>query len=193
MKTKRLGYSRVSSKSASLDLQLEALEKAGCDQIFSEKISGKNRKRPQLEKLLNLMDSNTTIICTKCDRLGRSVLDLCQIAKEIEEAGADLVFLEQGIDTSNPTGKMMFQILAVVSEFERSLITGRMMDAKRAAMEKGKKMGRKIKTSAIQDEQMVKMYQERVPWNDIAETFGVTRQTVYRRIKHLIDDSKLAN
>ncbi|MGB1782471.1 MAG: recombinase family protein, partial [Limisphaerales bacterium] len=53
----------------------------------------------------------TTIICTKCDRLGRSVLDLCQIAKEIEEAGADLVFLEQGIDTSNPTGKMMFQIL----------------------------------------------------------------------------------
>ena len=139
------------------------------------------------------MDSNTTIICTKCDRLGRSVLDLCQIAKEIDEARVDLVFLEQGIDTSNPTGKMMFQILAVVSEFERSLITGRMIDAKRAAMEKGKKMGRKVKTSSIQDAQMVKMYQERVPWNDIAEAFGVTRQTVYRRIKHLIDDSKLAN
>ena len=193
MKTKRLGYCRVSTTQQSLDLQLEALEKAGCDQIFSEKISGKNRKRPELEKMLSLMDSNTTIICTKCDRLGRSVLDLCQIAKEIEEAGADLVFLEQGIDTSNPTGKMMFQILAVVSEFERSLITGRMMDAKRAAMEKGKKMGRKVKTSSIQDAQMVKMYQERVPWNDIAEAFGVTRQTVYRRIKHLIDDSKLAN
>ena len=86
----------------------------------------------------------------------------------------------------------MFQILAVVSEFERSLITGRMMDAKRAAMEKGKKMGRKVKTSSIQYAQMVKMYQERVPWNDIAEAFGVTRQTEYRRIKHLIDDSKLA-
>ena len=188
---KKFGYARVSTGEQSLDAQIEKLQAAGCDSIFAEKLSGKNRRRPKLEEMLKLMDADTSIVCSKLDRLGRSTLDLCNIAKEIETAGAQLVFLDQSIDTSNPTGRMMFQMLAVIAEFERSMITSRTQGARKAAMARGKKMGRKSKTSVIQNEQMISMYRDGKTWDEIGAAFGIGRGTVYNRIKHLIAQGRL--
>ena len=188
----KYGYARVSTKTQDLKTQITRLEEAICDRVFSDKLSGKNRKRPQLEEMLGLLKKGDSVVVAKLDRLGRSTLDVCKIAQEIAEAEANLVFLDQGIDTSTATGKMMFQMLAVIAEFERSLITQRTQEGRAAAMKAGKKMGRTPRTTAKQNEQMVEMYKQGKSWNDIAETFDVNRMTVYRRIKHLIGETKLA-
>ena len=188
----KYGYARVSTKTQELKTQIRSLEDAKSDHIFSDKLSGKNRNRPQLEEMLGLLKKGDSVVVTKLDRLGRSTLDVCKIAQEIGDAGADLIFLEQGIDTSTPAGRLMFQMFAAFAEFERSMIVERTMLGRETAIAAGKKMGRKSATTAKQDEQMIEMYKSGNSWNDIAECFGVNRMTVYRRIKHLIDEGKLA-
>jgi len=187
----KYGYARVSTKTQDLKTQITRLEEAKCDRVFSDKLSGKNRKRPQLQEMLSLLKKGDSVVVVELSRLGRSTLDVCKIAQEIAEAESNLVFLEQGIDTSTATGKMMFQMLAVIAEFERSLITQRTQEGRAAAMKAGKKMGRTPRTTAKQNEQMVEMYKQGKSWNDIADTFNVNRMTVYRRIKHLIGETKL--
>ena len=184
----KIGMARTSSEAqqSGLDIQVEMLEKEGCERIYSEKLSGKDRNRPQLQEMLRNLRKGDTVVAKSIDRVARSMHDLSNIAKEIEEKGANLKFLDQNIDTTEPTGKLLFNILGSLAEFERTLINERTKSGRENAKRNGIKFGRKKATNKNQDAQMVLAYQQGRTWKEIADTFNVSRQLVYRRIRSVI-------
>ncbi|GAA0209808.1 recombinase family protein [Kangiella japonica] len=138
-----IGYARVSTTGQKLDVQLDALNAQGCTKIYQEKRSGKTANRPELEKMLDYVREGEAIVVTKLDRLGRSVADLANISKLLDEKGVGLIVLDQGIDTTTPHGKLMFHMIASVAEFELSLRYERQMEGIAKAKEQGIKFGRK--------------------------------------------------
>ena len=181
----KIGMARTSTEAqeSGLQIQIEMLEKEGCERIYSEKLSGKDRNRPKLEEMLRNLRKGDTVVAKSIDRVARSMHDLSNIAKEIEEKGANLKFLDQNIDTTEPTGKLLFNILGSLAEFERSLINSRTKAGRENAKKNGIKFGRKKSTNKNQDAQMILAYQQGRTWKEIAETFGVSRQLVWRRIR----------
>jgi hypothetical protein len=117
----------VSTTDQNPDAQRDALDAAGCEQIFIEKASGKLASRPELEKALLVANRpGDQLVVTKLDRLGRTLVNLIELSKDrLESRGVDLVVLDQGIDTSTAVGRMFFQILGAIAEFERPLMSER--------------------------------------------------------------------
>jgi DNA invertase Pin-like site-specific DNA recombinase len=114
----RIGYGRVSTREQNPDAQRDALNTAGCEQVFVDKASGKLARRPELDKaLLAANRSGDQLVVTKLDRLGRSLEHLISLSASLQDAGVDLVVLDQGIDTSTAVGRMFFQILGAIAEF----------------------------------------------------------------------------
>jgi DNA invertase Pin-like site-specific DNA recombinase len=179
----RIGYCRVSTAGQSLDNQLEKL--GDCEKVYSEKLSGA-KMRPELEQALDFIREGDSLVVTKLDRLARSLSDLCKISELIESKRANLVILDQQIDTSTPTGKLMFNMIGAIAEFERTLINERTKEGQQAAMEKGVKFGAKPKLDDKQKEKLVEMIEAKeLTKVEIAEYFGVTRDTVYRLYREM--------
>jgi DNA invertase Pin-like site-specific DNA recombinase len=177
-------YSRVSTQHQDLTSQSEALKVGGydIDEIFEEKISGKNKNRPKLQEMLSKLRKDDKVIVTKLDRLARSLKDLLDISDEIHEKKCDLVILDQNIDTSQPTGRLVFSMLGALAEFERSLIVERTSAGRKIAKENGVKFGRKPKTTD-RDLALIKvLHQEGRSYNEIANQLGLSRITVYRKL-----------
>jgi DNA invertase Pin-like site-specific DNA recombinase len=125
----RIGYGRVSTRDQHPEAQHDALAAAGCEQIFIDKASGKLARRPELDKaLLSANRSGDQLVITKLDRLGRSLEHLIELSKLLQTRGVDLVVLDQGIDTSTAVGRMFFQILGAIAEFEHALMSERTLD-----------------------------------------------------------------
>ena len=122
----KVGYARVSSVGQSLDVQREKLD--GCDKLFEEKRSGTTDARPQLKECLNYVRDGDQLIVTRIDRLARSTLHLCQIAETLKQKGVDLVVLDQNIDTSDATGRLLFNMLGAIGQFETEIRAERQMD-----------------------------------------------------------------
>jgi DNA invertase Pin-like site-specific DNA recombinase len=121
----RIGYGRVSTRDQHPEGQQDALGAAGCDQVFIDKASGKLARRPQLDKaLLSANRAGDQLVVTKLDRLGRSLEHLIELSKQLQARSVDLVVLDQGIDTSSAVGRMFFQILGSIAEFEHALMSG---------------------------------------------------------------------
>jgi predicted site-specific integrase-resolvase len=134
----RVGYARVSSVGQKLDVQLEKL--ADCDRVYHEKISaGSTKLRLELQKALDFVRDEDVFVVTKLDRLARSVIDLSMIVQRLEEKKVDLVVLDQGIDTTTIYGRLQFNILASIGEFERGLIGERSREGREKAMARGVK------------------------------------------------------
>src|SRR5688500_4553940 len=119
--TTRLGYARVSRTDQRLENQTDALRAAGVVRIFSEKVSGAKDDRPELAALLDYARPGDAIVVWRLDRLARSVKELIKIAAELEARGIQLISLTENIDTTTPTGRLVFHIFAAVAEFERNL------------------------------------------------------------------------
>ena len=120
------GYARVSTEDQTLGLQQTELQDKGCNKIFAEKISGARSDRPQLTKLLKALKPGDVVVVTKLDRLARSTVDLQNILQSIKTASADFKVLDTpSLDTTNPYGKLLFDILGALAEFERSMIKTR--------------------------------------------------------------------
>ena len=134
----KVGYARVSTREQNLDLQIEALKKAGCEKIFSEKKSG-IRERPELEAALEYLRPEDTFVVYKFDRIGRSLKDLLTRVSSLHERGIKIISIKDNIDTSSTSGKLMMHIFASLAEFERDLIVDRTTAGRKAAMAKGKK------------------------------------------------------
>lgn len=190
MNTMKLGYARVSTLGQSLETQREKLEGYGCSRIYEEKKSGKTREgREELNKLLDGIRPGDSLVCTKLDRLARSVLDLCQIAKAVESIGASLVVLDDNIDTSTPQGKLFFHLLASIGEFERALILSRTDEGRREALKKQKDTGKRIfgppdKLTSYQIEQLRKEFKDfKGPKRELAAGYGISLATLYRLAK----------
>jgi DNA invertase Pin-like site-specific DNA recombinase len=145
--------------------------------------------RPELDKALDALREGDQLVVTKLDRLGRSLENLIELSKRLEAAGVDLVVLDQGIDTSTAIGRMFFQILGAVAEFEHALMSERTVYGLAAARARGRTGGQKPKLGPRQVKLAREMYDEVAPdgkrrWTvqQIADEFGVTRPTIYRHL-----------
>jgi DNA invertase Pin-like site-specific DNA recombinase len=137
----QVGYARVSSVGQSLAVQLDKLQH--CDRVFQETISGAAGKRPRLEACLEYVREGDTLVVTRLDRLARSTLHLCQIAAELARKQVHLQVLDQHLDTSDATGRLLFHMLGAIAQFETKLRAERQMDGIQKARARGVHLGRK--------------------------------------------------
>ncbi|WP_293650318.1 recombinase family protein [Thiolapillus sp.] len=180
----RIGYARVSTQDQNPDLQLDALKKAGCEEIFQEKFSGKNAVRPELENCLRMLRGGDVLVVWRLDRLGRSLKDLVGIVSTLENRGVGFQSLTENIDTVSAGGKLVFHIFGALAEFEHSLIRERTVAGLAAARARGRKGGRKpsmtksdVRKAAamLRDPQMTK--------TEVAQHFRISRVTLNNSLK----------
>ena len=138
-----IGYARVSTHDQNLDSQLDALQKADCEQIFQEKITGKIKDRPELISCLKALRKGDVLIVWKLDRLARSLKDLVEIITDLNQREIGFKSLTEAIDTTSATGRLVFHIFGALAEFEHSLIRERTIAGLDAARARGRKGGRK--------------------------------------------------
>jgi DNA invertase Pin-like site-specific DNA recombinase len=178
-----VGYARVSTTDQNPDAQTDALASAGCEKVFIDHASGTLARRTELDNALAYLRDGDTLVITKLDRLGRSVKNLKDLADDLQSRGVGLRALSQGIDTTTPGGRLFFHMLAAIAEFERDLISERTIEGLAAARARGRQGGRKPKMTPTKISQARKMYDSGDHTvQQIAETFGVTRPTIYRHL-----------
>ncbi len=188
MAAHRLGYARVSTDDQNLDLQRDALQRAGCHRVYEERASGKSADRPQLDECLADLRPGDTLIVWRLDRLGRSLPDLVRIVGDLEQRGVGFESLAEHIETSSATGKLVFHVFAALAEFERNLIRERTRAGLDAARARGRTGGRKPKIGDKERREIRALYDAKtVPVSDIARRYGVSRTTLY---KHLGGDAQ---
>lgn len=180
----RIGYARVSSTGQKLDVQLDKLQHDGCTTIFKEKATGTNQNRNELKACLKYLRENDVLVITKLDRLARSTLHLTQIANDLEQRKIDLVVLDQNIDTTTPTGKLLFNMLASISEFETALRKERQTDGIAKAKEKGVKFGAKAKLTEHQINEMCLERKAGVKIKDLMAKYNLSKASVYRLLNN---------
>ena len=173
-----VGYARVSSVGQNLDTQLEKLKH--CDKVFEEKKSGTTNKRPKLASMLEYVREGDTLIITRLDRLARSTFDLCNIADELERKSVHLKVLDQNIDTSDATGRLLFHMLGAIAQFETEIRAERQMDGIQKAKERGVKFGIEKKLNA---EQIKTLQQERTDGTlikTLMKNYDLSKASIYR-------------
>ncbi len=179
----RIGYARVSTDDQNLDLQRDALTRSGCVTIYEETASGKSSSRIELEHCRKALRAGDTLVVWRLDRLGRSLSDLVKIIGDLERDGITFESLGEKIDTGSASGKLQFHVFAALAEFERNLIRERTMAGLSAARARGRVGGRKPKLSDKQIREIKALLSDpaaRV--KDIAERYGVSRATLYKRV-----------
>ncbi len=180
----KIGYCRVSTLDQSLDLQLDALKKAGCEKVFSDKMSGGRFDRPGLEDAIKFARSGDTIVVYKLDRLGRSIKHLITTVNELNRNGIGFESLGESIDTTNPGGKLIFHIFGALAEFEKDLIGARTRAGLLAARERGRIGGRPKKLSINEKEEVRKLFTSRIQSpKAICKRYGISKATLYRVLK----------
>ena len=174
----KVGYGRVSSYGQSLDVQLEKLKV--CDKVFSEKKSGTNDKREQLQLALDFVRDGDEFWVTKMDRIGRNTRELLNIIHKLESKGVTLKVLDQSIDTSTSVGKLMISVLGSISQFENVIRKERQMDGIELARNRGVRFGRNNKLTEVQIQEMKQKRQEGMLIKDLMSGYGLSKASVYR-------------
>jgi DNA invertase Pin-like site-specific DNA recombinase len=140
----KIGYARASTRDQHPEAQAERLKAAGCERIFTDHgASGAKASRPEWDKCLDHLREGDTLICTKLDRIGRSVRNLVEVVADLGKRGVDLQVLDQAIDTRTAGGRLVFHVLAAIAEFERELIVERTKDGLAVTKARGRDGGRK--------------------------------------------------
>ena len=175
------GYARVSTEAQNLDTQTDALGRAGAARVFADKISGSQRARPELDRMLDQLRAGDVVMVTRYDRLARSLKDLLEIAGVIAGRGAGFRALAEDIDTTTPAGRLVFHVFASIAQFERERIAERTREGLAAARARGRVGGRPPALSAAQKAEVCRMRDdEGRSVADIARLFRVSPQTVRR-------------
>ena len=176
---KIFGYCRVSTVDQNLDLQRDALTRAGCTDIFEEKASGSKKHRPELDHLLSQVREGDKVVVWRLDRLARSMKQLIETVEDLQTRGVELQSVTENIDTSSPGGKLVFGIFASLAEFERSLIQERVNAGLSAARKRGRIGGR----PKVLDENKIKIaksMRSNHSLSEIATHLGVSKSTVHK-------------
>lgn len=173
-----IGYARVSSVGQSLDVQLDKLKH--CQKIYQEKQSGTNQKRPELKACLDYIREGDTLVVTRLDRLARSTLHLCQIAETLREEKVDLQVLDQNINTSDATGRLLFNMLGAIAQFETEIRAERQMDGINKAKERGVAFGRKRKMTTQQIEELIERRKSGTLIKTLMADYNLSKASVYR-------------
>jgi DNA invertase Pin-like site-specific DNA recombinase len=180
MTAHRIGYARVSTRDQNLDLQLDALQKAGCDKIYKDMISGTKSRRPGLTQALDTLRDGDTLVVWKLDRLGRSVKDLLNFAGGLNERGIGFVSLTDAIDTTTVSGRFFFNVMASLAQMERELMVERTQAGLQAAREQGRVGGRKRIMTESKIRSARKLLNQGTPPREVASSLGVSVPTLYR-------------
>jgi DNA invertase Pin-like site-specific DNA recombinase len=178
------GYARVSTGLQDPALQLDALTSAGCARIFTDKASGKLDRRPELDKLLEVVLPGDVVVVWRLDRLGRSLKHLVATVSDLGDRGVGFRSLTEAIDTTTAGGKLLFHIMGALAEFERQLIVERTQAGLAAARARGRQGGRPRKVDDAKVALIRQLYDSREHSVDaIASMVGVGRTTVYRALE----------
>jgi DNA invertase Pin-like site-specific DNA recombinase len=179
-----IGYARVSTGEQNLDLQIDALKNAGCEEVFTDIASGVKENRPGLKDAFRFLREGDTLIVYKLDRLGRSVRNLIELTQQIAERKASFICLSEKIDTTTPTGKLIFHIFGALAEFERDLIRERSRAGMVAAKARGRMGGRPFSLDKKQAERLRELAQAKTSTvGEICKIFNITRPTFYAYLK----------
>jgi DNA invertase Pin-like site-specific DNA recombinase len=180
-----VGYTRCSTADQNLDLQRDALEKAGCERIFQDNgVSGATTERPGLAEALACVREGDVLVVWKLDRLGRSLRHLIEVVHGLEARDVQVRSLTEGFDTTTAAGKMLFHVIGALAEMERSIIRERTHAGLAAARARGRNGGRKRKLDGRAIKMARAMLADRdVSVEDVASTMRVNRATLYRALK----------
>jgi DNA invertase Pin-like site-specific DNA recombinase len=179
----KIGYARVSTGEQSLDMQIDALEEAGCEKVFTDQVSGTKEERPGIEEAIEYMREGDTLVVWKLDRLGRSLTDLVEKVTGLRERGMEFESLQEQIDTTSAGGRFQFHVFSALAQFERDLISERTKAGLRAARARGKNGGRPRALTEEQVQRAADLVADS-EWtiNEICETFEISRSTLYRYV-----------
>jgi DNA invertase Pin-like site-specific DNA recombinase len=178
-----IGYARVSTQEQNLELQLDALAKAGCGKIFEDHASGAKMARPGLDQGLSHLREGDVLVIWKLDRLGRTIRGLIELVGKLRERGIGFKSLTEGFDTSTPGGRLIFHVFAALAEMERDLIRERTQAGLAAARARGRNGGRKPKLNAKKLAHARELLANRdISVGEVAATLGVDRSTLYRAL-----------
>ncbi len=178
-----VGYARVSSVGQSLTVQLDKLHH--CDKIFQEHASGAGGKRPRLEACLEYVREGDTLVVTRLDRLARSTLHLCQIAAALHRKQVHLQVLDQHIDTGDATGRLLFNMLGAIAQFETELRAERQMDGIRKARERGVPLGRQKRLTPQQIAALQHQRREGALIRTLMHDYTLSKASVYRYLRDM--------
>lgn len=177
-----IGYARVSTDDQNLALQLDALQKAGCDQVFTDKVSGTVISRPGLDQALSHLRPGDTLVVWKLDRLGRTVKGLVDLVNDLHGRNVQFRSLSDGIDTSTPAGRFFFHVMSALAQMERELVVERTRAGLAAAKARGRVGGRRRKMTNGKIEAAKRLLASGTLPKEVAENLGVSIPTLYRWI-----------
>lgn len=184
----KIGYARVSTQDQNLDAQLDALKASGCQRIYQEKISGANKDRPELQRMLKEIVEGDEVIVWKLDRLGRSLSDLVHVVNELQEKRVGFRCVQDSfIDTTTPQGRLVFGIFASLAEFERNIIRERTKAGLSAARSRGRVGGRPkglskaAQNTAIAAETLYRKGDMSI--SQICHQLRISKSTLYRYLR----------
>jgi DNA invertase Pin-like site-specific DNA recombinase len=188
----KIGYIRVSKDKQATILQEDAMKREECKRVFTDKMTGKRFDRPEYLKMLDLVRPGDVIVVWRLDRLGRSLKELIETVTDLAARGIELKSLKENIDTTTPTGKFMFHVMAALTEFERDLISERTQAGLEAARARGRKGGRPAitkKISVANLEQARELYaSQRMSIAEIIKRTGFRSQTTF--YKYVVNGEK---
>ena len=184
----KVGYARISTREQNLDMQVIALEEAGCEKIHEEVVSGAKADRPILNNLIDQLRPNDILVIWKLDRLGRSLKNLVELVQQLMERNIELCSINDPIDTTNPQGRLIFNIFASLAEFERDVIRERTQAGLSAARLRGRTGGRprglskRAETTAYAAETLYK--EKKMTVNDICKKLTISKTTFYKYLRY---------
>jgi len=184
-----VGYARVSTGDQSLDIQLSKLRLAGCNKMFSEQVSGLSSSQPALKRCLEYVREGDTLVISRLDRLARSTLHLCQIAAELERKGVALNVLDQNINTADATGRLTFNVLAAIAQFETELRAERQREGIAKAKDRGVRFGRRSLLDPNQIVELRRRRQNGETIKNLCHDFRLSSATIYRYLEDKPDET----
>lgn len=184
-----IGYARVSTDDQNLDLQNDALQSAGCERIYKDKVSGAKAERPGLKRAFDDIRSGDTLVVWRLDRLGRSLKDLIGRAEVLEQRGAGLKSLQEAIDTNSSGGRLVFHMFGALAEFERNLVRERTQAGLEAARARGRLGGRRKTLDREQRRHVVELYRSKQhTLNEICSLMGISKPTLYAYVNEFANE-----
>ncbi len=180
---KVFGYARVSTQDQILDLQIDALEKAGAAVIYKEKITGTRKERPELEQLLKAISKGDSVVVYKLDRISRSTKHLIELVETFEEKEVNFISIQDNIDTSTAMGRFFFRTMASIAELERDIISERTKSGLQSARMRGRNGGRPSKDPKLVERALKLHSSKQYSIKEITDMTGVSKSVLYRALE----------
>ena len=183
----KIGYIRVSTQEQNTIRQEVLMESLGVDEVYIDRMSGKNTNRPELQKMMEYVRRGDTVIVESISRFARNTRDLLDLVERLTAKGVEFVSKKEAIDTTTPTGKFMLTIFGAVAELEREYILQRQREGIAIAREQGKYTGRKAKQSPDFDRVVTQWRNGEITAVEAMRTLKMSKTTFYRKAKQLSD------